>query len=208
MKRFHLIFVFSVACLLAACGSVTVKPNASYTGAVRSTEILKGGALTFNTEIKDGAGKMAHPTIVERINTVLGDAATKHGIPLGNIAGNTPYRLETSLLTPAGKSLWKAEAQTARNLGMAVIPVAGFFTPRYYTLSSSFVATFRLYKADQLVLTENVTVDDTEEISVSNTSRQEEILEKGTRFWEARRDQAIEKFFSAVAQNSTKIATN
>lgn len=192
--------------LLSACAT-KIPVNETYGGGVYSTNPLKNASVTLDTAFKTPQGDTLDKGLVRHMNVVLADALKKHGIGLEEGTGASSYRLQTVVQVLPGKSLWKAEPQRARNLGMAVIPIGGLFTPRYYTVSSGFSARFSLYKGEALVMTEDVMVDEEEEVSVSPRKQVEEATERALRFWEAKRDLAIAKFFSTLAQHEPRLAS-
>lgn len=204
MTKKNFVAIFICAVLLAAC-THQIPVNNHYSGQIRAIKVQGGGPIALDTKVLNSEGKNLGAAWTTQMNTVLADASIKHGLVVSP-ANAAPYRLQTTVEALPGKNIWKAVPQKARNFGMAVIPIAGHFTPRYFDISSAFKASFTLYHGETPILTEVVRFDDEEEISVSASQQAVESVERAMRFWEQRRDQSIERFFAALAQKSATLA--
>lgn len=193
--RCRLLAILCALSLLAGCGT-TVQSRVTFTRPVQTAITLPGG-LALQTSVRNAQGAELEAHHAKGFEQVLTDAARQYGLTLGP---NGAYRLQSTVEVPPGKQLFKAAPQAGRNLGMAIVPVAGLFTPRYYTVSTAFTATFVLYRGDQSILTETIKVDEQKEVSVSNSNRVPESFEAALRLYEAQREAAIERFFSVLAK--------
>lgn len=205
MKNFRMVGVAIAAVMLSACAT-QVKVAEVYKGKVTPLSQTQGASIEVQATVLSDKGATMPGLVVNPLKSVLADASQKHGFQLDK--PDSDYRLNAEFQALPGKSLWKAEPQRGVNLGMAAIPIAGLFTPRYYDVSTSFAASFALYKGDQLIISDRVQIDDKKQISVSASKRAEESLQGAVLFWEEKRDLAIEGFFAKWAAQPGKLSSN
>lgn len=191
-KSFFLIFILS-ALLFSGC-TVSVPMDCTYKGQIAPNEAVSHGYVVTETTVLNKEGEPIK-TYQENVESALKDALEKHNIPTKQRPGLQTYSLRTEIQVLPDADLWKYEPCLAKNLGMAIIPVANCFTPRYYTVSTGFDVDFQLYQGENLIIHDHHTMKDERQVKVSQLHRDKESMAAAVKLWEENRDKAIEGFF-------------
>lgn len=199
-KIIRIALLAAAAALMSACAT-SIPQNRSYSAPVLKATSSQDNYMTVAVTTSTG-----DKLVESQFNDVLIDAAAKHGFSVEN-RGGTHYRLEAVIEQLPGKKFWKAEPHAGKNLAIALIPVANMFVPRFYTVSTSFKVKFTVYRDNQLVVSENVIIDDSNIVTVSGPSRPVKATEAALRFWEAKRDESIAKLFEKLSQSTVIVAS-
>lgn len=200
MKKIRILGI-ALAMLVSACSSTTTIPyDLTYDGEIYKSSLSNNGYVSLQTKFITSQGIVFDNGWVNNLNSVLSDAFKKEDIEVDPVVGKTPYKLVTTVTILPEYDLWKAVPKTGANMGMAAIPVAGLFTPRYYSVSTGFAVAFSLLQGDEIVYADSVTVSETKEVSVSNNDRERESREHAIRLWEEKRDLAVEQLMRGLAE--------
>ncbi len=197
VRQFGLLVFLLVSLVLSGC-STTIPFNKTYQGKISPTDIAADGYVVVESIVLDAKGTSLKSGYINSMNSSLKNALEKHHIASTPEDGLEQYRLLAKVVVPPEKALWRAKPVLSKNLGMAAIPFAGAFTPRFYTVSSDFNVDFRLFHGDILISHEDYDMSDKKEIKVSNRKRAVESAEAAIRLWEKERDEAIERFFLSL----------
>ncbi len=195
-----LIFFLVMGALLSGC-SVTIPYDQTYQGQINPTGVMADGYASIDMTIRAGGGKVlgADNGFFIATEAAVNDALNKHHITLEAGDGLKEYRLKVAITALPDNDLWKTAPLTGKNIGMAMIPIAGAFNKRYYMVYSGFDITFDLVQGERQLCHEAYTYDTQAEVAVSQTKRTAEALEAGIRMWEKNRNDAIEKFFTSLS---------
>lgn len=191
---FTLMFLLLSGLFLGGC-TTTIPFNTTYQGTIAPNRAVPDGYVDVQTTILDKEGKQSYDNYANSVNSALKDALSKHHIPVEAAPGLGKYDLKTTVAVLPDMSLWKKKPSLGKNLGMAIIPFAGVFTPRFYEVSTGFNITFALSSSGKMIDEQTFTMKEEKEVKVSNSKRDEESTEAALRLWEKNRDMAIEKFF-------------
>lgn len=197
VRQFGLLVFLLVSLVLSGC-STTIPFNTTYQGKISPTDIATDGYVVVESSVFDAKGTSIGKNYIDSMNGSLKDALEKHHIALAPENGLEQYRLLAKVVVPPEKALWRAKPAVGKNFGMAMIPIAGAFTPRFYTVSSDFNVDFKLFHGDILIRHEDYDMSDEKEIKVSNRKQAVESMEAAIRLWEKERDEAIERFFLSL----------
>jgi hypothetical protein len=154
----HSILSFIAFILVAVCVSLTTGCSTSapvkttYEREIQPRNALAGTTLTLDTQFFKADGTPDGRNAEAVFNKIFSDAAVKHGMQVSDNQGD--YRLESLLKVPQGKEMFSATPEAAKNLSIAVIPLAGPFMKRYYTIGTHFTLYFNLYKGAEVVHTD------------------------------------------------------
>ena len=196
--RYLLSLLFLPSLLLMSGCTPGIQFNPTFQGDIFPTAAVQNGHVNLVTQVSGVDKATDYKEYESNLSQALTDAFKKHGISVVEKKDPSEYRLQTKVDTLPEMDLWQAKQQLGKNLGIASIPIAGTFIPRFYTISSGFTISFDLFHVDQLIHHENYEVNESKEIRVSNTKQFVESRDAAVLLWEESRNSAIEKFFASL----------
>lgn len=198
--RYQVSLLFFLGLLVLSGCAPGIQFNPTYQGDVFPSAAIQDGSVSLDTEVSGADASADYQKYESTLSQALADAFEKHGISAVTDKNLGEYRLNTKVSTLPNMDLWQTKQQLGKNLGVASIPFAGSFIPRFYVISSGFTISFDLYNNDQHIHHESYEINESKEIRVSNSKQIVESRDAAVLLWEESRDKAIEKFFASLSE--------